>query len=105
MATPKNKTRNTNFRAPRKYCKTQRNTFVYFRKFSEHCPNIGEAVICKILYFIDFDYYEKYEEQLIGATYIKKSRAYSGGFTEIVKQMERDNDSFGCAWLKNTFSI
>lgn len=34
-------------------------------------PNIGEAVIYKLLYFIDFDYYEKFEEQLIGATYIK----------------------------------
>lgn len=34
-------------------------------------PNIGETVIYKLLYFIDFDYYEKYEEQLIGATYIK----------------------------------
>jgi transcriptional regulator with XRE-family HTH domain len=34
-------------------------------------PNIGETVIYKLLYFIDFDYYEKYEEQLIGATYLK----------------------------------
>lgn len=34
-------------------------------------PNIGETVLYKLLYFIDFDYYEKYEEQLIGATYIK----------------------------------
>ena len=34
-------------------------------------PNIGETVIYKLLYFIDFDYYEKYEEQLIGATYQK----------------------------------
>jgi len=34
-------------------------------------PNIGEAVIYKILYFIDFDYFEKFEEQIIGATYIK----------------------------------
>lgn len=32
-------------------------------------PNIGETVIYKLLYFIDFDYYERYEEQLIGATY------------------------------------
>ena len=24
-------------------------------------------VLYKILYFIDFDYYEKYEEQLVGA--------------------------------------
>jgi transcriptional regulator with XRE-family HTH domain len=34
-------------------------------------PNIGETAIYKLLYFIDFDYYEKFEEQLIGATYIK----------------------------------
>jgi len=34
-------------------------------------PNIGETVIYKLLYFIDFDYYERYEEQLIGATYLK----------------------------------
>lgn len=34
-------------------------------------PNVGEAVIYKLLYFIDFDFYEKFEEQLIGATYIK----------------------------------
>ncbi len=25
----------------------------------------------KLLYFIDFDYYEKFEENLMGATYIK----------------------------------
>ena len=34
-------------------------------------PNVGETVIYKLLYFIDFNYYERYEEQLIGATYIK----------------------------------
>ena len=34
-------------------------------------PNVGESLINKLLYFIDFDYYEKYEEQLIGAVYIK----------------------------------
>lgn len=34
-------------------------------------PNVGQVVLYKLLYFIDFDYYEKYEEQLIGATYVK----------------------------------
>jgi transcriptional regulator with XRE-family HTH domain len=34
-------------------------------------PNVGETVLYKLLYFIDFDYYETYEEQLIGATYIR----------------------------------
>lgn len=34
-------------------------------------PNVGETVIYKLLYFIDFDYYEMYEEQLVGASYQK----------------------------------
>lgn len=34
-------------------------------------PNVGETVVNKLLYFIDFDYYEKFEENLMGATYIK----------------------------------
>ena len=34
-------------------------------------PNIGETAVYKLLYFIDFDYYEKFEEQLTGARYIK----------------------------------
>jgi len=33
--------------------------------------NVGETVLHKLLYFIDFDYYEKFEENLMGATYIK----------------------------------
>lgn len=32
-------------------------------------PNIGETAIYKLLYFIDFDYYEKFEEHLTGASY------------------------------------
>ena len=34
-------------------------------------PNVGETVLNKLLYFIDFDYFEKFEENLMGATYIK----------------------------------
>jgi len=33
--------------------------------------NVGETVLYKLLYFIDFDYYEKFEQQLMGLTYIK----------------------------------
>jgi len=36
-------------------------------------PNVGETVLYKLLYFIDFDFYEKFEEQLTGATYIKNN--------------------------------
>jgi transcriptional regulator with XRE-family HTH domain len=34
-------------------------------------PNVGQTVLYKIVYFIDFDYYEKYEEQLMGISYLK----------------------------------
>ncbi|NQV19171.1 MAG: DUF4065 domain-containing protein [Armatimonadetes bacterium] len=52
-------------------------------------PNIGETVLYKILYFIDFDYYEKYEEQLIGATYQKNNYGPTPKeFIKIVKMME-----------------
>jgi len=49
-------------------------------------PNVGETVIYKLLYFIDFNYYEKYEEQLIGATYIKNH--YGPTPTEFIKIVE-----------------
>ena len=57
--------------------------------------NVGEAVICKLLYFIDFDYYEKFEEQLIGARYIKNHFGPTpAAFKDIVAQMEKDGDLF-----------
>ncbi len=56
-------------------------------------PNIGEAVVCKLMYFIDFDYYEKFEEQLIGAEYIKNHFGPTpAAFPEIVAQMEKEGD-------------
>ena len=52
-------------------------------------PNVGETVLYKLLYFIDFDYYEKFEEQLIGATYIKNHYGPTPiEFKKIVEQME-----------------
>lgn len=51
-------------------------------------PNVGETVIYKLLYFIDFDFYEKYEEQLMGATYIKNTFGPTPiEFKKIVDQM------------------
>jgi len=51
--------------------------------------NIGESVLYKLLYFIDFNYYEKYEEQLIGATYIKNNYGPTPKeFIKIAEEME-----------------
>lgn len=33
-------------------------------------PNVGETVLYKLLYFIDFDYYEKYGKSVTGLTYV-----------------------------------
>ena len=52
-------------------------------------PNVGETVLHKLLYFIDFDYYEKFEENLMGATYIKNHHGpTSVELSEIIKEMQ-----------------
>lgn len=56
-------------------------------------PNIGEGVLCKLMYFIDFDFYEKHEKQLMGAVYIKNHHGPTpAGFPEIVKTMEEKGE-------------
>ena len=56
-------------------------------------PNIGETVLYKLLYFMDFNFYEKYEEQLIGATYIKNHYGPTPiEFKKIVERMEREKE-------------
>ncbi len=56
-------------------------------------PNVGLTVIYKLLYFIDFDYYEKYEQQLMGLTYIKNTHGPTPReFTSIIRLMEKQGD-------------
>jgi len=56
-------------------------------------PNIGETVIYKLLYFIDFNFYEKYEEQLIGATYIKNKFGPTPiEFKKVLDKMLKDKE-------------
>ncbi len=52
-------------------------------------PNIGQTALYKLLYFIDFDYYEKYQEYLIGAVYIKNTHGPSPvSFAKIARNLE-----------------
>lgn len=54
-------------------------------------PNIGQTVLYKLLYFIDFDYYEKFEEQLIGARYIRNHYGPTPVmFAKLMEQMEKE---------------
>jgi transcriptional regulator with XRE-family HTH domain len=56
-------------------------------------PNVGETVLYKLLYFIDFDYYEKFEEQLMGCTYIKNHHGPTPvEFKKIVDRMEANHE-------------
>ena len=49
------------------------------------------SILYKLLYFIDFDYYELYEKQLMGLSYIKNTFGPTPvDFAKIVRQMEKE---------------
>ena len=53
-------------------------------------PNIGQTALYKLLYFIDFDFYEKNQKYLMGATYIKNTHGPSPvSFAKISKELEK----------------
>jgi len=56
-------------------------------------PNIGMTALYKLLYFIDFDYYEKYDTQLMGLTYIKNHYGPTPReFVKVVEEMKKEGD-------------
>lgn len=85
---------------PRERISIPQNNFLKFREVLLYIlakvgarPNIGETVLYKLLYFIDFDYYETYEEQFIGATYIKNRYGPTPThFHKLIESMEKDGD-------------
>jgi transcriptional regulator with XRE-family HTH domain len=68
---PYRKTTGLRINVPQKNLVKFREVLLYILNKVGAKPNIGETVLYKLLYFMDFDYYEKCEEQLIGATYRK----------------------------------
>ena len=74
---------------PEKNIKKFKEVFLYVLNRIGAKPNVGEGVLCKLMYFIDFDFYEKYEKQLMGAVYIKNHYGPTPvGFSEILAEME-----------------
>ena len=68
-------------------------TLIYMLNKVGAKPNIGETVLYKLLYFIDFDFYEKYEEQIIGCTYIKNHHGPTPvEFIKVIDQMIEDGE-------------
>ena len=67
--------------------------FLYILKKVGAKPNVGQTVLYKLLYFIDFDYYELFETQLMGLRYIKNHYGPSPvAFAKLVKEMEKDEE-------------
>lgn len=97
---------------PQKNVEKFREVLLYLLERVGAKPNIGETVIYKLLYFIDFDYYEKYEEQLIGATYQKNHYGPTPlEFGELVESMidrgeiERHSRDYHGYWQKRYLPI
>lgn len=58
-------------------------------------PNVGETVLYKLLYFIDFDYYEKYGQSITGLTYVRNHYGPTPvlqTFSSIVDSMKLANE-------------
>jgi len=78
---------------PQKNLKKFKEVLLYILNKVGAKPNIDVSVIGNLLYFIDFDFYERYEEQLIGATYIKNHNgAMPVELDTIIKQMVKDKE-------------
>ena len=57
-------------------------------------PNVGETVLYKLIYFIDFDYYEKYGLSITGNKYIKNNYGPTPGgkWQTIIEEMKTNNE-------------
>lgn len=78
---------------PQKNVEKFKEVFLYILEKVGSRPNVGQTVLYKLLYFIDFDHFEKYQEQLIGATYIKNHHGPTPKeFIKIVEEMKKVGD-------------
>lgn len=70
-----------------------REIFIYILNQVGAKSNVGLTVLYKLLYFMDFDYYEKHEEQLMGLTYMKNTFGPTPReFQTVIDQMIADGD-------------
>ena len=70
-----------------------RQILLYILKKVGGKPNVGMTVLYKLLYFIDFDYYEKYEDQLMGLVYLKNHHGPTPLlFENLIKDMIKTGD-------------
>ena len=64
------------------------NLILYILSKSYSKPNLGKTVLCTLLYFIDFNYYELYGELLTKETYIKSKKGIKPmHFNEVTNEL------------------
>lgn len=71
-----------------------RNTILYLLEKCGGKPNIGETVIYKLLYFIDFDSYEIFEKPVTGMNYVKYQYGpipYAKEYNIVISEMIETN--------------
>lgn len=91
----KQEMKNSNVRIdiPQKNIEKFKQVFLYVTQKVGGRPNAGMTVLYKLLYFIDFDYYEKYEQQLMGLTYFKNTYGPAPReFIKVVEAMKKDEE-------------
>lgn len=80
-------------RAPKRNIEKFRQVLLYVLTQVAGKPNVGETVLHKLLYFIDFDYYEKFDESLTGVTYIRNHHGPTAADLQgILQQMLKNGD-------------
>ena len=78
---------------PQKKLDKFKQVFLYVLEKTAGKHNIGMTALYKLLYFIDFDYYEKYDEQFMGLTYIKNHYGPTPReFVKVVEEMKEEED-------------
>lgn len=83
------KSNNLQIRITEKNLKKFKQVLLYILNKVGGKPNVGETVLHKLLYFIDFDYYEKFEKSLMGATYLKNHHGPTSlELEEVIKDMQ-----------------
>jgi transcriptional regulator with XRE-family HTH domain len=84
---------NLRIEIPQKKLNKFKQVFLYILEKVGGRANVGLTVLYKLLYFIDFDYYEKYEEQLMGLTYIKNHHGPTPKeFIKVIEEMKKKKE-------------
>ena len=78
---------------PEKNIKKFKQVLLYILEEVGAKPNVGMTVLYKLLYFIDFDFYEKHEKQLMGLTYIKNTHGPTPReFISVIEEMKEKGE-------------